>query len=38
MQAYIVGQSERAAAITEALVSCLERELIEQPLLPPDWL
>lgn len=34
----LVGQPEAAAAVTEALVSCFERELIEQPLPSPDWL
>jgi hypothetical protein len=34
----LVGQSGPAAAVTEALVSCFEREVVEQPLPCPDWL
>ena len=34
----IVDQPESAIAITETLVSCFERELIEQPLPAANWL
>ena len=34
----LMGESASAAAMTEALVSCFEREVVEQPLPCPDWL